>query len=216
FAAARQALTALGAEPDSSARGVFVLRAPFEGEVGEVHATVGEVVGPEASPFLVGELNRVWLLLDLYETDLHRVSVGAPARVVADAYPDRPFQARVGHVGVTVDSVSRSIKVRLEIPNPDHLLKPGMFARAGLAAAGQPQAVGVRRDAVQSVNGTDAVFRPEGAARFRLQQVTLGPARAGGWIEIRQGLVTGDTVVVGGAFVLKAQLLRATMGEDGP
>lgn len=211
-----QALSALGAQPDSSASGVFVLRAPFAGEIVDKHATTGEVVGPESALFVVGELNRVWLILDLYEADLRRVLVGARARVVSDAYPDRPFDARVGQLGAIVDTVSRSIKVRLEIQNPEHLLKPGMFARAGISTAGQSQVVGVRRDAVQSINGQDVVFRPDGPGRFRAHQVTVGPERAGGWIEIRAGLAASDTVVLGGAFALKAHLLRSALGEGGP
>lgn len=211
--AALQMLTALGATPDSSGSGLFVIRAPLDGEVVEKHATDGEVVGPEAGLFIVGELNRVWLLLDLYETDLRRVQVGVPARVLADAYPQQPFFARVGLVSSVVDSVSRTVKVRAEIPNQAHLLKPGMFARAGLALEASAAMLGVPHAAVQSMSGRDVVFVPAGAGRFRAQPVRLGPPRAGGWLEVHEGLRLGDTVVVAGAFALKTKLLQRAEAE---
>jgi len=214
LAAALQALSALGADPDTTGSGLFVLLSPLAGEVVEKHATIGEVVGPENTLFVVGELNRVWLLLDLYETDLARVRVGTPASVVADAYPDRRFEARVGQISSVVDTVSRTIKVRVEIPNPRHLLKPGMFARAGLAVDARPNALGIPHAAVQSLEGRDVVFVPEGPARFRARPVVLGPPRAGGWVEVLQGLARGDSIVVGGSFALKAHLLRSSFGEE--
>lgn len=214
LASTLQALSALGAEPDTTGSGLFVLRAPLDGEVVEKHATVGEVVGSEHTLFVVGELNRVWLLLDLYETDLSRVRVGAAARVVADAYPGREFAARVGLISSIVDTVSRTIKVRVEISNPDHALKPGMFARAGLAVGVKGGALGIPHAAVQALDGRDVVFVPAGSGRFRALPVRLGPPRAGGWVEVLEGLAAGDTIVLAGAFALKAHMLRATFGEE--
>ncbi|MBI2407599.1 MAG: efflux RND transporter periplasmic adaptor subunit [Gemmatimonadetes bacterium] len=213
--AALQTLSALGASPDSGGSGLFVIRAPLDGEVVEKHATEGEVVGPEENLFIVGELNRVWLLLDLYETDLRRLRVGVPARVVADAYPQTPFFARVGLISSVIDTVSRTVKVRVEISNEQHLLKPGMFARAGLALAAPSGALGVPHAAVQSLGGRDVVFVPAGAGRYRATPVELGPPRAGGWLEVRSGLQVGDSVVVSGAFALKTHLLQsANEGSD--
>ena len=214
LAATLQALSALGAQPDTSGSGLFVIRAPLNGEVVEKHATVGEVVGPETSLFVVGELNRVWLLLDLYEADLRRVRVGLQARVVADAYPDRAFDARVALISSVVDTVSRSVKVRLEIPNSGHVLKPGMFARAGVVLDATAGTLGIPHAAVQSVESRDIVFVPAGAARFRARPVQLGAPRAGGWVEVLDGLTAGDSIVVAGAFALKAHMLRATFGEE--
>lgn len=213
--AAMQALTSLGAEPDTAATGLFVLRSPLSGEVVEKHATIGEVVGPDAMLFVVGELDKVWLLLDLYETDLRRVRTGAPAVVRADAYPDQDFSARLALVSSVVDTVSRTIKLRLVIPNPDHLLKPGMFARAALAVNDAPGRLGIPHMAVQRVGDREAVFISEGDGRFRIQTVSVGPPRAGGWVEVREGLKAGDRIVIEGSFVLKAQLLRDTFGEEG-
>jgi cobalt-zinc-cadmium efflux system membrane fusion protein len=193
---------------------LFVIRAPLNGEVVEKHATIGEVVGPETSLFVVGELNRVWLLLDLYEADLRRVHPGLRARVVADAYPDQVFDARVALISSVVDTVSRSVKVRLEIPNSRHTLKPGMFARAGVVLDANPNVIGIPHAAVQTVDGREVVFVPAGGTQFRARPVRLGAPRAGGWVEVLEGLGARDSIVVAGAFALKAHMLRATFGEE--
>jgi cobalt-zinc-cadmium efflux system membrane fusion protein len=212
--AALQALSALGAEPDTSGSGLFVIRAPLDGEVVEKHATVGEIVGPESSLFVVAELNALWLVLDLYETDLPRVSVGLQSRVVTDAYPDRLYQARVGLISSVVDTVSRTVKVRLEIANREHVLRPGLFARAGIVLEPRVGTVGIPHAAVQTLEGQEIVFVPEGGNRFRVKPVRIGAPRAGGWVEVLAGLARGDTIVTAGSFALKAHLLRATFGEE--
>lgn len=215
LAAAVQRLAALGAEPDSTASSQFVLRAPLSGIVVEKHATVGEVVGPGADLFTIGDIGQLWIILDLYESDVSRVSVNSPALLTAEAYPGRHFPARVAVIGAIVDSVSRTVKVRVEVPNPDEALKPGMFARAELVLRDDTEAIGIPRDAVQSLDEEDVVFVPESGGQFRIQPVTLGQPRAGGWIEVIDGLILGDTVVAQGSFSLKAQLQKDTFGEEG-
>jgi cobalt-zinc-cadmium efflux system membrane fusion protein len=212
-AAAGRGLVALGAEPDSSASSLFVLRSPLTGIVVDKHATSGEVVGADAELFTVGDLSRVWLMLDLYELDLARVGVGVPAIVTAEAYPGRQFPARVGYVGAVVDTVSRTVDVRVEIENRDRSLKPGMFARAALVLREEGGAIGVPAGAVQRLGDRNVVFLPVGAGRFDIRDVELGPARAGDFVEILGGLAAGESVVAAGSFALKAQLESGSFGE---
>ena len=214
LAAAAQALTASGAEADTAATGLFVLRAPLSGEIVEKHATAGEVVGPETDLFTVGNLDELWLVLDLFESDLAKIRVGLPARVVAQAYPDRTFTGIVSYISAQVDSVSRTVKIRIEIPNPEHRLKPGMFVRASVATAGGTAVRGVPREAVQSVAGAPAIFIPLGQGRFRMERVRLGADRAGGWVELLDGPAVGSSIVGRGSFTLKAQLEGAGTTEE--
>lgn len=211
--AALQALSTLGAAPDTTGSGLFVIRAPLGGEVIEKHATVGEVVGPETSLFIIGELNQVWLLLDLYETDLRHVRAGLEVRVIANAYPELMFPARASVISSVVDTVSRTVKVRVEILNREHLLKPGMFARAGLVLDAPRDAIAIPHAAVQSVHGRDVVFVPNGNGQFTLRPVRISAPRAGGWVQVFEGIARGDTIVTAGSFALKAQLLLRSASE---
>ena len=215
LAAAERALAALGAEPDSTASSIFVLRAPFRGVVSDKHATIGEVVGPDARLFTVGDPSRLWIILDLYESDLPRVVVDAPVFLTTEAYPGRRFTAHVAYVGATVDTMSRTVKIRVEIPNLDGALKPGMFARADLVLVDGGEPIGVPQQAIQSVEGRTVVFVPSGEGRFRITPVVTGSPRAGGWVEVREGLTEGDTVVAAGSFALKADLEKESFGEEG-
>lgn len=214
LAAAAQALAAFGAEPDSSAPGVFSLRTPIGGEVVDQHAVIGEVVGPESELFTVGELSRLWLILDLYETDIGRVHRDASVHVRVDAQPALDIVGRISHVGAVVDSVSRSVKVRVEVENPGRLLKPGMFVQASLVLPSPANRVGLPGTAVQRLGDTTVAFVPDGAGRYRAVPVRLGREQAGGWREVLQGLASGDRVVLEGSFALKAHLQREQFGGD--
>ncbi len=213
--AAARALAALGAEPDSSASSLFVLRAPLSGVVADKHATIGEVVGSDARLFTVADLTQLWILLDVYETDLPRVDVGAPAIIRTEAYPDRLFDGAVGYVGAIVDTTSRTVKVRVELSNPDLALKPGMFARANLVLHDRDELVGIPESAIQTVDGRTVVFVPEGDGQFRVTPVEAGPVRTGAWVEILGGLDLGETVVTSGSFSLKSELMKESFGEGG-
>ena len=213
LAAAAMALGALGAQPDSAASGLFVLRSPLTGVVVEKHATVGEVVGRDSPLFTVGDPSVLWIILDVYEADLARVRVHAPVVLTTEAYPGRTFSGHTAYVAAIVDTISRTVKVRVEIPNPDLVLKPGMFARAQLVLADEAPVLGVPEAAVQTVGGTTAVFRPEGERRYRVQPVVIGRARAGGWVEVLDGLAPGDSVVAHGSFALKSELEKESFGE---
>lgn len=215
LAAAEHALAALGAEPDSTASSQFVLRAPLSGVVADKHATVGEVVGPDGQMFTVADLSRLWIILDLYESDLARVRIGNPAIIETQAYPGRMFEGRIGYLGAVVDTASRTVKVRVELPNPDRALKPGMFAHADLVLPDSTEVIGVRQEAVQTLDGVTVVFVAEGSGRFRVVPVSIEGTRVGGWIEITDGLSVGDRVVGTGSFTLKADLLKESFGEGG-
>jgi cobalt-zinc-cadmium efflux system membrane fusion protein len=183
--------------------------------VADKHATIGEVAASDAQLFTVGDLHRLWIILDVYESDLPHIAVGAPAVISTEAYPGRRFSARVVYVGATVDTTSRTVKVRVEIPNPDEALKPGMFAEASIVLPDEEERIGVSQAALQTLEGNTVVFVPTGPRSFRAVTVRTGRRRAGGWVEITAGLALGDRVVTSGSFTLKADLEKASFAEEG-
>jgi RND family efflux transporter MFP subunit len=132
--------------------------------------------------------------------------------VTIQGNPDEPFSGRVAMVGDTLDPQTRTVPVRIVVPNPGTRLRPGMFATAQIAGAQTKSAVFVSQDALQDINGMTVVFVTNDGTSFRAQTVTVGTSSEGK-TEIVNGLRRGDQVVAGGAFMVKSAMLKGTMGE---
>ena len=191
------------------------ITSPLDGTIIERNITPGEVVSTEKTIFVVADLSKVWVVGRLYEQDISAAIVGAPVSIYLQSYPGKSFEGVISFVADTLDEQSRTLAVRVELDNPEKLLKPGLSATIALSPpdnAGQAVVV-VPEDAVQKVEGKEVVFIPgEEAGEFEAVPVVTG-ARVRGRVEIREGLKPGDSVVVKGAFTLKSQASRAELGE---
>ena len=213
LAAANERLQVYGGR--KGAGSTTVIRSPLDGTIIERHATTGEVVSDGSSLFMVSDLSRVWVVGRVYEQDVSAARLGAPAVVWLQAYPGRSWRGEVSYVSHTLDPHTRTLDIRVELDNPDGILRPGLFGRISLSPEGEgatPVFV-VAEDAVQRIEGQTIVFvASEEPGVFRPTFVTLG-AHARGLVEVRDGLADGDRVVVMGAFTLKSQLLRDRLSE---
>ena len=208
-------LRALGAGHGSG--GQFGLSAPFAGVVVARDASLGEMASPEDTLFTVADLSRVWIELNVFERDLTRVRVGQPVAVSVTAYPGRTFPGRIVYIGAVLDPERRTVPARVEIPNADGALKPGMFATASIqVGAGGPAVVVVPQDAIQEVEGKQVVFVPGSRpGEFRPTPVDVGEPVEGNRVTIRAGLTPGSRIVIGGAFALRSELAKGEIGEHG-
>ncbi len=212
---ARQRLQVLGTEPGQGGR--FALTAPFAGVVVARHATLGEVSTSSGQLFTVANLDRLWIELDLYERDLARVRRGQAVRISTAAYPGRVFPGTIAYVGDILEPEKRTVRVRVEIPNPSRILKPGMFANAQIDVdeGGAPFVV-IPEDAVQRLPGRTVVFVPgTTAGEFLVRTVELGAAADSGRVVVLSGLAAGERLVSTGAFALRSELARSEIGEAG-
>ena len=214
--AALAKLKALGASPVGEG-GTFGLASPVSGTVVERHATPGQIAGPSTDLLTVADLRHVWITVDVYEADFTRVKNGVPAKVIPTALRDT-FPGRVTFAGGVVDSLTRTVKVRVEVENETRLLRPGMFAQVYIETAipvGSDSSVVIPEIAVQEVDGRQVVFVPAGAAgRYVAREVVLGPRVGSNMLSVVKGLRPGDRVVAQGAFQLKAELIKATFAEE--
>ncbi|MEO7136627.1 MAG: efflux RND transporter periplasmic adaptor subunit, partial [Gemmatimonadales bacterium] len=131
--AALAKLKALGASPVGEG-GTFGLASPVSGTVVERHATPGQIAGPSTDLLTVADLRHVWITVDVYEADFSRVKNGVPAKVIPTALRDT-FPGKVTFAGGVVDSLTRTVKVRVEVENETRLLRPGMFAQVYIETA---------------------------------------------------------------------------------
>jgi cobalt-zinc-cadmium efflux system membrane fusion protein len=197
--------------------GQFAVTAPFAGQVVARDASIGEMADPEDTLFTVADLSRVWIELNIFERDLPRIRVGQSVAVRTSAYPDRAFQGRIVFIGSILDPEKRTVAARVEIPNGDGALKPGMFANANIqVGAGGPEVVVVPQDAIQEVEGKMVVFVPgDKAGEFRPQPVEVGDPVEGSRVTIKGGIKPGTRVVTRGAFALRSELAKGEIGEHG-
>jgi cobalt-zinc-cadmium efflux system membrane fusion protein len=211
--AARDKLRMLGVAPmeSSSAVSGFALTAPFSGIIIEKDAVLGELAQPDKSLFTVADLSVVWIEADLYEKDLDRVVSGAEAVVTVAAYPNETFKGHLTYISSTVDKETRTVKVRVEVHNPGGKLKPEMFANAAITTAGSAKAIVVPAEAVVLMQGISSVFvrDPDG---FEPRVVELGEKLSHG-VVVKSGLKSGESVVVSGAYAVKARALKSEIGE---
>ena len=214
--ASRAALAAFGV-PLAAASGDpsrFPLSTPIAGTVLERKALRGETADPSMPLFRVADLSRLWLVVQSFERDAMRVAEGGAARVTFAALPGRAFQGTVARVGKEVESASRTVPVRIEIPNPEGLLRPGMSATAWLPLADAGGLViTVPTSALQRLEEGWSVFIPRSEGTFEARHVGRG-RDLGGEVEILSGLEAGETVVVDGAFLLKAEADKAHGGGE--
>ncbi|MGE0705980.1 MAG: efflux RND transporter periplasmic adaptor subunit [Vicinamibacterales bacterium] len=200
-----------GAAADQTS--IAIVRSPLSGIVIRVAAAPGDVVDSSSELFAVADISRVYVQAQVFEKDLGMVREGSQARVGVDAYPDERFSGQVAVVGGVVDPRSRTVPVRVEVANPNSLLKLDMFARVELATDAQQPGLAIPAEAAQTLDGRQVVFVKVEETEFAVRPVETGRSD-GNLIEITQGLEAGESVVTGGAFKVKSALLAGELGDD--
>lgn len=191
----------------------FSLTAPQTGTIIARHITPGELVTPRDKPFTIADLSTVWILLDIYEKDLVNVQESANVEITVNAYPRKTFQGSLVYLGDTLNPETRTVEARVEIPNPDGRLRPGMFARASIASASSKgkEALVVPQDAIQHIKDKPVAFVEKRPGTYEKRTVTLG-SQDDPYVEVLAGLNEGERVVTKGSFYLKSVLLGEKLG----
>jgi cobalt-zinc-cadmium efflux system membrane fusion protein len=217
--ASRAAIAAFGVEPptddsEGETPSAFVLRSPVGGSVIERIAVVGQMLDPAAPAFRIGDLSRLWLTVHAFERDAVRIRQGVEASLHFPALPGQDFRGTVTVVGDQVQRESRTVPVRIDVRNRNNLLRPGMSATATLpvGATGAP-ILTVPVASVQRVRNEWCVFLPKDADHFEIRRIGRGRHLAGE-VEVLSGLRAGETIVVDGAFLLKAQAEKGEGHHD--
>jgi membrane fusion protein, heavy metal efflux system len=212
---ARQKAFLLRAGNVDSVTQTYTLASPIEGEVLMRNINPGIEVqgqyggGTATELFTIGEVDKVWVLGDLYEMDLARVHVGTPAVVTVVTYKDKVFKGRVDWVSGMLDPSTRTAKVRCTFDNPDKLLRPEMYATVQISVD-QTRALAIPRGALLRLGEYKVVFvqvgEGDGRIRFERVPVDVDEGESSQWLEVKHGLVAGQKVVVSGAILLSQKL----------
>jgi cobalt-zinc-cadmium efflux system membrane fusion protein len=190
-----------------------VLPAPFSGIIVKYDVSPGELVDRDKALFTLVDTSNVWVLADLYEKDIGRVSAGRKCFVSVASYPGEVFRGEVAYVGDFLDPASRTAKVRCVVANSDGRLKLEMFADVRIPVEEEREALTVASTAIQDAAGQQVVFVKTGEETFQRRAVEIGE-RGEEWAEVLRGLEGGETVVAKGSFYLKSTLLREQIGDE--
>jgi Cu(I)/Ag(I) efflux system membrane fusion protein len=189
------------------------LRSAVSGVVLEKLAIEGERFMPGEALYQIADLSKVWMLADVFEQNLAMVHRGQSATVRMTAYPDKVFEGKVTFIYPTVAPETRTVKVRIELPNNQGLLKPAMYGRVELVSfLGKDKVLTVPESAVLDKGTQQWVLVAQGEGRYEPREVKLG-LHADDHVEVLEGLAAGEAVVVSANFLIDAESnLKAALG----
>ena len=199
---------AQGGEPTKT----LTLYSPLAGVVTRKDAVGGMKLDAGAMPYEIVDLSSVWVLADVYESELRFVTLNMPASLKLNAFPNREFKGKVMFIDPMLDPQTRTVKVRLSFPNPDGELRPEMFGEVMLLGAPR-EGLSIPRDAVIDSGTEKVVFVAIGAGKFQPRTVKLGVSDGVG-VEVVDGLALGERVVTRANFLVDSESrLRASLAE---
>ena len=174
--------------------------APISGIIVSQNTTAAGAAGinfaGSAGSLTIADLSHVWVVCDVYENDLASVHLGETADIRLNAYGNTVRTGTISDIGAILDPSLRTAKVRVQVQNPDNLLRIGMFATAVFHGARSHNAVSVPGTAILHLHDRDYVFVPGAAVGdYRRVVVRSGQALPGGAVEIVSGLSSGQQVV---------------------
>lgn len=183
---------------------ILVLRSHVDGTVLEKKVFPGQYVGPQDTLFVLADLSTVWVQSKIYEYELPHTVVGQPTMVTLPAFPEKEFAGKIVFISPVVEEASRTVQVRVELPNADGLFRPGMFAYVTLTHD-MGQGLLVPASAVIRTGERNIAFRVEAQDRFVPVEVKISAQRFGEQFQVLEGLKAGEQVVTSANFLIDSE-----------
>jgi membrane fusion protein, copper/silver efflux system len=181
----------------------LTLRSPASGYILAKSVQPGQYIGADQNLYTIADLSTVWVLADVYEQDLSKVAVGQSADVTLAALPSETVIGKIGFIYPSVSEKSRTLKVRVEIANPDMRLRPGMYADVRLNEGGAA-VLALPTAAVLDGGETKYAFVVHNGKHFEPRLLKLGKSD-GDWVEVLSGVSEGDEVVTSANFLIDSE-----------
>jgi len=183
---------------------VITLFAPVAGRVIENNAVLGAMVDQSTEILTIMDPTTLWIDADVYERDIAKVRTGQEVEVTVPAYPGEVFRGRISYIGDVLEEETRTVTVRTEVQNPQHRLKPGMFADVVVFLNGATKVLTLPQEAVLD-DGNDKIVFVAVDDGYLPRVVEVG-SKHDGQVEIVRGLEEGEMVVTAGCYQLKSKL----------
>jgi RND family efflux transporter MFP subunit len=193
----------------------LTINSSVSGYITERNALPNMYVQPESKLYAVADLSTVWVDAQVFQTDIGRIKPGDAATVAVDSYPGKIFKGRVDSILPQVDMNTRTVRVRLVLPNPGLLLKPGMFVNV-LLKAPAGKGVTIPASSVFHSGTRNLVFVNKGEGSFEPREIELG-SRVGDDVVVLRGLKAGESLVTSANFLIDSEAqLQAAAGAFVP
>jgi membrane fusion protein, copper/silver efflux system len=190
---------------------VLAVYAPSSGIVLKRQALPGNYVEPDTTLYELADLSTVWINGDIYESEITSVRLNQPAEVTFGTYPGEAFRGKVAYIYPYLNEATRTVRVRMEFPNPHLKLKPGMYGNVVLGVDAGRRLV-VPKEAVLDSGLRQLVFLDLGQGVYQPYPVKLG-RRSQDYVEVLEGIKEGDRVVTSANFLLDAESKLASAGS---
>ncbi len=217
FDLSTEQIAAVKDEQENGGFADLILRAPRSGTIITQNISAGKIVDTAESLYTIADLSNLWVWCDVYEADLavlhEQLSQTEPlqATVRVRAFEPEVFTGVVDFVGNVMDEHTRTVKMRVQLKNPECKLRPGMFVDVEVAIRKPGRVTAVPQSAVMSDEGKNFVFQQWKDDLWVRRDVATGD-KYGSFVELVDGVSTGSRIVAGGAFMLKSDVLREKMG----
>ncbi len=181
----------------------LIVYSPVSGHVMEKNAFPNMYVTPETKIYTIADHTKIWAYVEIYENEISHVREGQLVAMSTAAYPGEVFRGNITYVYPHLNEKTRTMRARLEFPNPDLKLKPGMYSNIEVQVP-LGASLAVPESAVLRTGKRDLVFVDLGSGQMQLRQVEIG-ATASGYYEILKGLKSGERVVSAANFLIDAE-----------
>jgi membrane fusion protein, heavy metal efflux system len=216
FKLAKQKLRAIGIEQlnnqcnDDCDLTLYEIRSPSDGVITDKHVVQGELLSEQSRPFVISNLDRIWVNLTVYQKDLEKIKTGQHVRVIS-GYGIPDVESVIDYISPKVSEETRSATARVVIDNQDQKWRPGLFVSVQVTLSNFTGDIVIPKTAVESIDNQSVVFlkTKEG---FESHPVELGRSDDT-HVEVLDGLEPGEQYVTKNAFVLKAQMQKSSFGD---
>jgi len=197
---------------DDALKQNIAFRAPVTGIVLEKNAVQGMRFMPGEVLYRIADLSTVWVVAEVAEQDISAIRLGGMVQVNVDAYPEKDLSGKISFIYPTLDTATRTVKVRLEVNNPKGMLKPAMFANVKVMDEHTSKVLTVPASAVIDSGTRQVVLVQLAEGNFEPRSVTVGK-RGDNYVEILEGIAEGEQVVTSANFLIDSESnLRAALG----
>jgi multidrug efflux pump subunit AcrA (membrane-fusion protein) len=187
-------------------KGIFDIRAPKSGLITSREIDPGETTDANQHLFVITDLSRVWMIGQIFEKDVSRLSVGMEVTCSVDSYPGRQFKGHLEYLGSKLDAQTRTLPIRASVVNSDYKLRPDMFGQISLRA-GTIHTLAVSRKALQKIGETPILYVKSGDDAYTERRVIPGLI-VRDQVQIVSGLAAGERVVTEGSIHLVGSSLQ--------